>query len=99
MPMTCVLILQVTVKAGSCRQQYNSLNAECATMKQGLANLGLNSQTVEQKPDSLSGSQVTGMASAPLMMLLCSRAKRRLFLLQDEVSGRPHSSALSKDNC
>ena len=54
-------MLQITVKAGSCREQYNSLNAECATVKQGLANLGLNSQTVEEKTDnSLSGSQSTG---------------------------------------
>lgn len=54
------VLLQITIKAGSCREQYKSLNAECATVKQGLANLGLNSQTVEQKSDSLSGSQGAG---------------------------------------
>lgn len=56
-------MLQITVKAGSCREQYNSLNAECATVKQGLANLGLNSQTVEEKTDSLSGDQTAGITS------------------------------------
>jgi len=41
--------LQATVKAGSCQQQFNSLNAEYATMKQGLANLGLTGKTVDEK--------------------------------------------------
>ena len=41
------MFLQATVKAGSCQQEFNSLNAEYATIKQGLANLGL--KTAEEK--------------------------------------------------
>jgi len=42
-------VKEATVKAGSCQQQFNSLNAEYATMKQGLANLGLTGKTVDEK--------------------------------------------------
>lgn len=42
-------VKEATVKAGSCQQEFNSLNAEYATMKQGLANLGLTGKTVDEK--------------------------------------------------
>lgn len=69
--------VQITVKAGSCREQYNSLNADCATMKQGLANLGLNSQTVveENKDNSLSGSEAAGKIILLLFMSMYKLGK------------------------
>lgn len=48
------IYVQITVKAGTCKQQFAALNADCATLKQGLANLGLKSQTVEPIDTSVS---------------------------------------------
>jgi hypothetical protein len=53
--------LQATVKAGSCQQEFNSLNAEYATMKQGLANLGLTGKTVDEKKGA--GTITEGMTN------------------------------------
>ncbi len=60
--------LQATVKAGSCQQEFNSLNAEYATMKQGLANLGLSSKTVDKKSE---GTITEGTCIHPLRRCSC----------------------------